>query len=30
MPHEKRHPILLCRGLLIPAADAWRRGRHFI
>ena len=30
MPYEQRWPILVCRGLKIPLADAWRRGRHFI
>lgn len=30
MPYEQRWPILVCRGLRIPAAEAWRLGRHFI
>ena len=30
MPFETRRPILLCRGLLLPLDEAWRRGKHFI
>jgi hypothetical protein len=30
MPYETARPILLCRDLLLPLDEAWRRGRHFI
>jgi 4-amino-4-deoxy-L-arabinose transferase-like glycosyltransferase len=30
MPYETRQPILVCRGLKIPLAEAWARGKHFI
>jgi hypothetical protein len=30
MPYEVRNPILVCRGLKLPLAEAWRRGKHFI
>ena len=30
MPYEQSRPILLCRGLKLPLADAWRRGKKFI
>lgn len=30
MPYEKENPILLCRELTVPAAEAWVKGRHFI
>jgi hypothetical protein len=30
MPYEQRWPVLVCRGLKLPLAEAWRRGRHFI
>jgi hypothetical protein len=30
MPYEADHRIYLCRGLKLPLADAWRRGKLFI
>ena len=30
MPYEHRWPVLVCRGLKIPLAEAWRRGKLFI
>jgi 4-amino-4-deoxy-L-arabinose transferase-like glycosyltransferase len=30
MPFETRSPILVCRGLKIPLAEAWARGKKFI
>jgi hypothetical protein len=30
MPYETADPILVCRGLKRPLADAWRSGKHFI
>ncbi len=30
MPYERSRPILVCRGLKLPLAEAWRRGRHYI
>ncbi|MFI5007507.1 MAG: glycosyltransferase family 39 protein [Solirubrobacterales bacterium] len=30
MPYETQRPILVCRGLKIPLADAWRRGKRYI
>ena len=30
MPYEQRWPILVCRGLKLPLAEAWRAGKHFI
>lgn len=30
MPYEQRRPILVCRGLKLPLARAWRQGRHYI
>jgi 4-amino-4-deoxy-L-arabinose transferase-like glycosyltransferase len=30
MPYETREPIHVCRGLKLPLAEAWRRGRHYI
>jgi hypothetical protein len=30
MPYETRHPILICRGLKPPLAEAWRRGKRYI
>jgi Dolichyl-phosphate-mannose-protein mannosyltransferase len=30
MPYETRRPILVCRGLKIPLAEAWARGKQFI
>jgi hypothetical protein len=31
MPYETEHPIVLCRKLRLPLAEAWRRrGRSFI
>ncbi len=29
MPHETRHPILLCRGWKVDPQEAWRRGKHY-
>jgi hypothetical protein len=30
MPYEIENPILVCRGLRLPLAEAWRRGKSFI
>jgi hypothetical protein len=30
MPYETRDPILICRGLKLPLADAWRQGKKYI
>jgi 4-amino-4-deoxy-L-arabinose transferase-like glycosyltransferase len=30
MPYETRAPILVCRGLKVPLAEAWARGKRFI
>jgi hypothetical protein len=30
MPYETADPICVCRGLKIPLADAWQRGKHYI
>jgi 4-amino-4-deoxy-L-arabinose transferase-like glycosyltransferase len=30
MPYETRAPILVCRGLKLPLAEAWARGKKFI
>jgi hypothetical protein len=30
MPYENSDPILVCRGLTLPLADAWRRGKRYI
>jgi hypothetical protein len=30
MPYEIEYPILVCRGLRRPLAEAWRRGKSFI
>lgn len=30
MPYERRQTLFLCRGLMLPLEDAWRRGKHFI
>jgi 4-amino-4-deoxy-L-arabinose transferase-like glycosyltransferase len=30
MPYETRRPILVCRGLKIPLAEAWAQGRKYI
>jgi 4-amino-4-deoxy-L-arabinose transferase-like glycosyltransferase len=30
MPYETRRPILVCRGLKLPLAEAWARGKRFI
>jgi hypothetical protein len=30
MPYETRRPILVCRGLKIPLAEAWARGKKYI
>jgi len=30
MPYENHLPVTICRGLHIPPAEAWARGKHFI
>jgi hypothetical protein len=30
MPYETEHPIHVCRGLRVPLAEAWKRGKRFI
>lgn len=30
MPYETRNPILVCRDLKLPVAEAWARGKSFI
>src|SRR5262249_38749595 len=30
MPYETRRPILVCRGLKIPLAEAWAGGKRYI
>jgi hypothetical protein len=30
MPYETEEPIHVCRGLRLPLAEAWRRGKRYI